>query len=221
MTSTEDLIASLADKAQPVKRLRAPWLRAFFWLAGCLALLGLATLVTNAWPAMMTRLTDGRFALEMVATTLTGIAAVVAAFFVGLPDRSRLWLALPLPFLALWIGSSGYECYRNWVEFGPGQSLIVGESLHCFGFIVGLSIPLAGALYFAVGRIPTLYPGQVMAVGGLGIAALGAAMLQFFHPFDVTAMDLGLHAAAVALVAAVMGLFGRGRMRIQPKILLR
>ena len=214
MNSTEDLIASLADNAQPVKRLRAPGLRAFLWLTVCLALLGAVTLITNAWPAMMTRLADGRFALEMAATTLTGIAAVIAAFFVGLPDRSRLWLLLPLPFLLLWLGSSGYECYRNWIAFGPGQSFVVGESLHCFGFIVGLSIPLAAGLYFALGRIPTLYPVQVMTVGGLGIAALGAAMLQFFHPFDVTAMDLGLHAAAVALVVAIMALFGRSGMRL-------
>jgi hypothetical protein len=37
-------------------------------------------------------------------------------------------------------------------------------------------------------------------VGGLGVAALSAFVLQFFHPFDVTVMDLATHLAAVALV---------------------
>ena len=36
--------------------------------------------------------------------------------------------------------------------------------------------------------------------GGLGAASLAAFLLQFFHPFDVTFMDLAVHAFAVTLV---------------------
>jgi hypothetical protein len=32
------------------------------------------------------------------------------------------------------------------------------------------------------------------------VASLAAFLLQFFHPFDVTFIDLGLHLAAVATV---------------------
>jgi hypothetical protein len=37
-------------------------------------------------------------------------------------------------------------------------------------------------------------------VGALGVAALAAAALQFFHPFDVTVTDLALHGAAAGVV---------------------
>ena len=37
------------------------------------------------------------------------------------------------------------------------------------------------------------------SVGALGVAGLAAFILQFFHPFDVTIMDLGTHVAALAL----------------------
>jgi len=35
------------------------------------------------------------------------------------------------------------------------------------------------------------------AVGGLGAAAISAFLLQFFHPFEVTVVDLGVHLAGV------------------------
>ena len=41
------------------------------------------------------------------------------------------------------------------------------------------------------------------AFGTLGVAATAATLLQFFHPFDVTVIDLGFHVAAIALVMLV------------------
>jgi hypothetical protein len=43
----------------------------------------------------------------------------------------------------------------------------------------------------------------VAAVGTLGVAATAAFVLQFFHPFDVTVIDLALHLAAIALVVLI------------------
>ena len=37
-------------------------------------------------------------------------------------------------------------------------------------------------------------------LGTLGVAASAAFLLEFFHPYDVTAIDLALHLAAVAAV---------------------
>ena len=45
--------------------------------------------------------------------------------------------------------------------------------------------------------------------GALGVAALAAFVLQFFHPFDVTLIDLAMHALAVVLVIGIAGLFRR------------
>jgi len=203
VTATQDLIESLAADAKPVRRLRPPLARATVWLAAFVAVVGAVTLVTGAWPAMIPRLESAPFAVEMAATFVTGLTAVIAAFYLSLPDRSRFWIFLPLPSLLLWLASSGYGCYRNWIVYGP-QGWRLGRSSDCFVFFITMSIPVAIALYLALRRALPLDPLRVMAVGGLGVAALAAATLQFYHPFDVTIVDLAVHVVAVLLVVAAM-----------------
>ncbi len=72
-----------------------------------------------------------------------------------------------------------------------------------------MSIPVAVALYLALRRALPLEPLRVMAVGGLGVAALAAAALQFYHPFDVTIVDLAVHVTAVLIVVAAITLGAR------------
>src|SRR5689334_22991964 len=144
----------------------------------------------------------------MIATLATGIAAVLAAFELSLPDRAPAWTVLPLPPLAIWIASSGYSCYRHWIAFGP-DGWELGESTHCFRFILSVSVPLGVTLMLLLRQARPLAPVRVAAVGGLGVAAIAACLLQFFHPFDVTAIDLSVHAVAVAMVVAVSSLWAR------------
>jgi hypothetical protein len=213
LTTTEQLIETLAADAKPVRRLRPPLARGAAWLVGFVTVVGIVTVVTGAWPGMMARLQDPRFAVEMVATFVTGLAAVIAAFYLSLPDRSRLWMLLPVPPLLMWLASSGYGCYRNWIAYGP-QGWGLGRSSDCFVFIVTMSIPVAGILYLALRRALPLEPLRVMATGGLGVAALAAATLQFYHPFDVTIVDLAVHVVAVLIVVAAMtAASARGRRR--------
>ena len=204
---TEDLIASLVDMARPVQRLRPPLLRAGLWLFAVAALAAAGILAFANLGVFSARIRDPKLAWELTGTVATGAAAIIAAFYLSLPDRSRGWALLPLPPLALWIGASGYNCYRHWLNFGP-DGWSIGESAHCFAFILGLSAPLALTLYLALRRSYTLTPVSVAAMGGLGVAGIAAFVLQFFHPFDVTFMDLGLHLAAVALVVSLASLAG-------------
>ena len=212
MTTTRDLIDSLARDAGPVRRLQSPLRRGFLFLVAIIGIVLAATLITNAWPGMILRLHDSRFAVEMIATALTGIAAILAAFCISIPGWSRFWMFLPLPPLAVWLGASGYGCYRNWFVYGADGSLALGRSADCFTFILAASIPTAVALFFALRQARPLNSIPVMAIGALGIAGLAAAALQFFHPFDVTATDLALHAAAVGLVVALATLIGSPRL---------
>ncbi len=46
-------------------------------------------------------------------------------------------------------------------------------------------------------------------LGGLGVAAVSAITLQFFHPFAVTFLDLGMHFLAILIVVGIVGLFHR------------
>jgi hypothetical protein len=214
LTAIEQLIETLVADAKPVRRLRPPLARAAVWLVAFVAGVGAVTFMTGAWPAMIARLADTRFAIEMAATFVTGLAAVIAAFYVSLPDRSRLWMLLPVPTLLLWLATSGYGCYRNWIAYGP-QGWALGRSSDCFVFIVTMSIPVAVALYLALRRAPPLEPMRVMATGGVGVAALAAATLQFYHPFDVTIVDLTVHVAALLVVVVAMTAFAPAISRLQ------
>lgn len=210
--ATEQVIKRLVADARPVRRLRPPTLRAVLWLVAVAAIAAGAILLFSDLGVMAERLRDPKLQVEMVATLLTGIAAVVASFHLSLPDRSPAWALLPLPFLAVWIASSGYSCWRHWVTFGPG-GLELGESAHCLRFMLAISIPLGVSLLLLLRRAAPLTPVRVAAMGGLGIGAIAAFVLQFFHPFDVTFMDLTAHLGAVAVIVAVASLIERASQR--------
>src|SRR5262249_12675207 len=145
------------------------------------------------------RIADPALMLELAATIVTGAAAVLAAFNLSLPDRPAAWAFLPLPSFVLWVGSSGYACFRNWIVTGP-TGWALGESANCFIFILAVSVPLSVGLLIFLNRAKPLSPLKTAAMGALGVSALAAAALQFFHPFDVTFLDLGVHLGTIALV---------------------
>jgi hypothetical protein len=193
------LIAELTADARPVKRLRPPSIRAFEWLIVMGAIALVAVVVFADMHMFVDRVSDPKLAVELAATLLTGICAVVAAFQLSMPDRSRGWMWLPLPPFVLWVATSGYECYRDWIVHGP-TGWEIGESANCFRFIVLTSIPVGIALLVALRRALPLDPIRVAMMGGLGVAAISAFVLQFFHPFDVTVMDLAVHLTAIGLL---------------------
>ena len=144
--ATEKLIEGLSQALAPVRPLRPPVVRALLWLAAAMVCVGAALMRWANLDLFMTRNADPRLALECAATLLTGVTAVIAAFYLSVPDRSSLWRYAPLPPLALWIATSSLGCLEYGIGWGPpGHRL--GESLHCFRFILMLSVPLALLLY--------------------------------------------------------------------------
>ena len=210
MSSTEQLIGQLAASAAPVKRLRPPALRAALWLTGVAAAAAIVLPFFADFALFVRKAQDAKFLIELAATLLTGIAAVIAAFELSLPDRSPAWAWLPVPPLAVWLAASGYNCWREWILVGDAGWRF-GESAACFASIVGFSIPMGFALLFFLARAKPLAPVPVAALGGLGIAGLAAFLLDFNHPIDASFLDLGWHAAAVGLVIATTALWGRWR----------
>jgi len=197
--STDQLIEQLVASAAPVQRLRPPLVRAALWLLAVAAIAALAVPFFADFPLFAKKLESPAFALELIGTLLTGIGAVIAAFYLSLPDRSPFWALLPLPPLALWLASSGYNCYREWIVVGT-NGWQLGETSDCFVTILGFSVPLGIALVLILRRARPIAPLPVAALGGLGVAAISAFLLQFNHPVDASFLDLGLHMAAVGLV---------------------
>ncbi len=207
-TQTEDLIAELAASAPPVRRLAPPMARALIWLLTIAAISALLILKLSNLHAFAGRAADPRLALELFATLATGVAGVIAAFHLSVPDRPSAWAILPAPFAALWMGVSGLGCWRYWAE-QTANGWRLGESSHCFIFLLAVGIPLAALLLLSLRRAHPLRPRLTATVGGIGVAALAAFLLQFFHPFDVTLMDLGAHLAALVILIGLFALSGR------------
>jgi hypothetical protein len=206
--NTDDLVAQIAASAQPVKRLAPPMSRACLWLAAIAVLAAIPILLWSNMPVFAGRASDPRMAIELFATLATGVAAVIAAFHLSLPDRPRTWALLPLPFALLWIAVTGLGC----LQFLPEQNQRgwgLGQSHYCFVFLLAVGLPLSALLLLSLRRASPLQPRLVATIGALGAAALSAFILQFFHPFDVTIMDLGTHIAALAILIVVFSLSGR------------
>jgi len=206
--NTDDLIAELAATAAPVKRLAPPMTRALLWLAAITVLAAVPIVLRSNLGVFAQRASDPRMALELFATLATGVAGVIAAFHLSLPDRPRTWALLPAPFALLWIVVSGWGCLQFWPEQGQ-RGWALGQSHFCFIFLLAIGLPLSALLLLSLRRSSPLQPRLVASVGALGAAALSAFVLQFFHPFDVTIMDLGTHVAALAILIAVFSLSGR------------
>jgi hypothetical protein len=206
---TEELIRALGAQLQPVQPLRPPVARALLWLMA-IAVLATPLVLQLADLAVFTaRNQDVRFALELAATLLTGIVAVVAAFHLSIPGRSERWLYAPLAPLAVWLGSSGVGCLRN----GLGHL-----NFDCLYFVLAVSAPLAVILFALLRAAKPIAPLRVALMGSLGVAAIAAFLLQFFHPFDVTVIDLGIHAATMLLIMGAAATFGRRALTTDSRV---
>ena len=193
---TERLIERLVAEAQPVRRLPPPAVRSARWLLSIATLGVLAVALLGDHARLQRLLGDPGRMVETVAIVLTGIAAVLAAFHLAVPGRGAGWLAAPLPFLAVWLAASGYGCLAH-----AGGSW--RQSGDCFLFLLGVGLPLGLSLFLLLRRAAPLDPARVALTGALGAAAVAAALLQFFHSFDVTWIDLAVHGLAVLSLLAV------------------
>jgi hypothetical protein len=216
---TPDLIASLAANATPVRRLRPPVMRAACWLLLAAVVLTLLAVNQGLRPDLVQRLQEPAFAASMAASLLTGVLATIAAFLVSLPDRSRLWLLLPLPALVAWLSNVGYQCLVQWVAIGP-DGISLGEAARCFATLVLTSLPLSLAMLVMLRYAAPLRPTAATFMGSLAVAAITATALSLFHVIDATVMILMWNFGTAALFVGLAGVFGRRMFRwVAPRTL--
>ncbi|MGE3280074.1 MAG: NrsF family protein [Alphaproteobacteria bacterium] len=210
MTTTPDLIESLAAEAGPVRRLRHPLLRAGSWLALAACVMLLLAIGYGVRGDIGDRWQEPVFAATLAASAATGILAAVAAFMISLPDRSRVWLLLPVPSLLAWLSTIGYGCLTDWVALTP-NGIEPGEATRCFATLLLTSVPLSIALLLMLRYAAWLRPTETVIAGALAVAAITATALSLFHPFDATIMVLIWNVGVAALFVALGGAFG-GRL---------
>ena len=208
--STEALVAALCSEARPVRPLASPLRRAAMTLAPVVLVGAILVLLAGDVRGMVARYSgrEAMMVVEMGAMLATALAAVTGAFILSVPGRSRRWLLAPLPTFLIWVGMSGLGCYQDLVRRGPA-GWGWGDGRDCLIFILAASLPIGGLLLWRLSRARPIDPLPVALLGGLGAAALAAFLLQFFHPFGLTVIDLGVHFAAVTFVVAIAALLRR------------
>lgn len=208
MITTPDLVHSLVAGAKPVRRLRPPAARAALWLLFALAIVSLLAVSHGLRPDLGARLGQPLYVTGLAASLLTGVLAAFAAFVVSLPDRSRLWLLLPVPALVLWVSTIGYGCLSGWVSVRP-DGVSLGEAVDCLATLVLTSVPLWLGLLLMLRHAALLSSVAAAAAGSLAVAALAATALSLFHGLDASAMILMWNLGAAALLVGLGSAFGK------------
>jgi hypothetical protein len=209
---TSDLISSLAKDLLPVRRLRPPSVRAGGWLVLAAAVLMLVGAAQGLRPDLARCFNDPTFVASMVASVLTGALAAISAFFVSLPDRSRLWLLLPLPTLGVWLSNIGYQCLTQWISIGP-DGIGLGEAVRCFATLVLTSLPLSLVMLLMLRHAAPLRPRTVAVMGSLSVAAITATVLSLFHALDATVTILIWNFGTAVILVALGGVFSKKMFR--------
>jgi hypothetical protein len=212
--STDSLIASLGADLQPVRRLLPPWMRAFAWLAVVAAIAVVLFALHGTTPMLQRWAGAPDLAWATLGGALTAIGAAWAAFTLAVPGHSRAWAWLPLPGALLWIGASGWGCFRTDFQhlIAPDMQIAsMAQAGDCLVFIIGFSIPLSALMVWLLRRACPLRPVLTAVLLGLASAAASACLLQIFHEYDTAVTDLLTHALAVAVVIALNAALG-GRL---------
>ena len=207
MMATSDLIDSLAADAIPVRRLRSPLRRAGLWMLFAAAIVTLLAFSHEIRPDLVSRLHEARYVLGLAGSLATGVLATLAAFMIGLPDRSRLWIFLPVPALAFWVATIGYQCLE-WVDLAPHTNRVVSEA-RCFSLMVLASLPMSMSMLVMLRHAAALRPVETTLVAGLAVAAIAASALAIFHNHDASVLTLLWNVGSMAFFVGLAGLYGR------------
>ncbi len=206
---TDALIDALADRAAPVRPLAPPGWRATLAIALLAVAGGFAILAFGDVEQLRARYAgrQGMMVLEMAAMALTALLAIIGAFALSVPGGSRRWQFAPIPSALLWIAIAGAGCIgvTRTAGYDPGHSM------DCWLFISLASLVIGGPLAWRLSRAHPIDPLPVAVLAGLGSAAAGAFLLQYFHPFAVTAVDFAVHVVTILLVVAI---FARANRKI-------
>ena len=212
--NTDDLIRTLAAKADPVRLLPGPIIRAAEWLTCSLLSVGFVTVVLTPRPDLAAKLTETRFVIEVATALATSIVAAIAAFATVVPGSGRTTLALVVLPLALWVGSLGVGCIQDWIVLGSAGRLWQID-WSCFPSILVAGAAPTIAMAVMLRRGAPLTPALSMALGGLAAGALADFGLRFHHR-EAGVMTLVWHLGAVCILLAAASRTGHYVLKWRP-----
>ena len=120
------------------------------------------------------------FIVGTAASLLTGGLAALGCLVASLPDRSRSWLLLPLPPLAVWLATLGHGCLTDWVSYDEG-SLRLGSAVRCFTTVLLISLPLSALMFAMLRHVARLRPAPVTLAAGLAVAGVTSTAMSLLY----------------------------------------
>lgn len=213
MNRTEALINRLAQDAAPVARVWSPWARSVGFLVFAAGLLGVWGLVHGPRPDLDAKLHDAMFRACLEGSLATGITATLAALMLALPDRSRLWVLLPVPPGILWLGSVSYGTLMDWVVMTP-EGWRAGMAVTTFTTLIIGSVPLSAAMFRLLRHAGRLRPSLALAAAGLAVSAFTAAAISVLHRFDASLLVLAWNLGMTAVVMLIETWLGARLLQI-------
>ncbi|MGY4232310.1 hypothetical protein ACVIIW_001257 [Bradyrhizobium sp. USDA 4449] len=205
---TSDLIQSLANTARPIRVIRPPLLRAGCWLLIALVALVLLALEHGLRSDIANQLRNPSFLVGTTASCLTGALAALGCLMASLPDRSRYWLLLPLPPLAVWTATLGYGCLTDWVSYDAG-GLRMGAAFQCFATVLLVSLPLSASIFVMLRHAARLRPTLVTLAAGLAVAGMTSTAMSLLYRLDATVMNLIWNLGTATLIVLIEAIVGR------------
>ena len=203
--NTDRLIDHLADGLSPVQPLRTPGFRAFVWLGGASAFLGVLALSMTSPADVAINGTGFGFVGPQLAAVLTSVLAAWAAFTSVIPGYSRTAFVWPVVAGVVWIGGLA-------IGVPPGQAGALLAAPHewmCVAVIVLSGAPLMAATWLMLRRGAPLHPGVTAAFAALAVGALANVAACVSHPHTNNAITLVWHGATIAVLVGVAAITGR------------
>jgi hypothetical protein len=205
---TTDLIQALANAARPVRVIHPPLFRAGCWLLIALVVLILLAVEHGLRSDIANQLRNPSFLIGTTASCVTGALAALSCLMASLPDRSRLWLLLPLPSLAVWMATLGYGCLTNWVSYDAG-SLRMGAAFQCFATVLLVSLPLSASIFAMLRHAARLRPALVVLAAGLAVAGMTSTAMSLLYRLDASILNLIWNLGTAALIVIIEAIVGR------------
>jgi hypothetical protein len=215
MNTAEDLIGQLAARLDPVRPI-SPWRRGAALVLGSVAIVAAATLVVALGGDRHHRLLMPDEVVQWAGSVATGVLSLLAAAMLAQPDRSRGWVLMPLPAVAVWLAALGFGWVGDILRLGP-PAMTIETSWGCVKFIVLLGLPLTMLSLFALRHAWPVRAVPVAVMVGLGAAGLCSAGLSLFHHLDAALMVLVWHGLATLLLVVLSVAVGQhlsARLRI-------
>lgn len=200
-------IQQLAERAQPVTRLLAPWGRTVLWLTASLVYVGIVVAAYLLADGGRLGSIGPRLILELAAILATAVTAAIAAFSSVVPGRDQRFLLLALTPLSVWLATLGHSCLDEWRVLGAAALQVRADWDCAFPALILSTLPASVMLLMLRRGVPLL-PGVSLALGALATGAVTNLGLRFLHAGDLSIQIVAWHVGGAVVLAMISSLAG-------------